>query len=61
MATRYSPAAILKGIEMVTGPSTSLVGKSDGTVCVTGAIVWIDAARERAVRQDAFWWTPAEE
>ncbi|MBR0728604.1 hypothetical protein JQ582_04760 [Bradyrhizobium japonicum] len=57
----YSPATILMGIEMGTGPSTSLVGKSDGTECVTGEILWIDAAREWAVCEDAFWWTPAEE
>ncbi|WGS20186.1 MULTISPECIES: hypothetical protein [unclassified Bradyrhizobium] len=57
----YSPATILMGIEMGTGPSTSLVGKSDGTVCVTGEILWIDAAREWAICEDGFWWTPAED
>ncbi|WP_141937284.1 hypothetical protein [Bradyrhizobium sp. UNPA324] len=57
----YSPATILMGIETGTGPSTSLVGKSHGTVCVTGEILWIDAAREWAVCEDGFWWTPAEE
>jgi hypothetical protein len=57
----FSPATILMGIEMGTGPSTSLVGKSHGTVCVTGEILWIDAAREWAICEDGFWWTPAEE
>ncbi|MHC2462427.1 hypothetical protein [Bradyrhizobium embrapense] len=57
----YSPATILMGIASGAGPSTSLVGKTDGAVGVTGDILWIDAAREWAVCEDAFWWTPREE
>jgi hypothetical protein len=49
------------GIEKQRGPSTSLVGKEGGSVCVTGEILWIDAAREWAICEDAFWWTPPEE